>query len=352
VLTSSDIKRRALALGFDLCGISPVDTFPELGALPSWLRRGYAGTMTYLNRTARVRADVRRILPSARSVVMVACNYNVERPYSTEIADPREAIIARYAWGEDYHHVMARRLDALLAWMETERGAGFEGRRYVDSGPVQERVYAQHAGLGWIGKNACLINPEIGSWILLGEVISNLDLDPDAPGVEQCGRCGLCLEACPTGALVAPHVLDARRCLSYLTIELGGSVPDARRSEAGARVFGCDVCQDVCPWNGTAARSECREWMPRPGLDRRQLLDLWSTCDADLSDLVSQSALERPGLPGLRRNLAVALGNSGDPAAAGALAPDQLARRRHDSPSLCDPRVAEHAAWAAKRLRR
>ncbi len=351
MLTSADIKRQALTLGFDLCGVAPAGHLPELDALPVWLRRGYAGTMTYLNRTAKVRADVRRILPSARSVVMTACSYNVDRPYSTEVADSREALVARYAWGDDYHDVMGRRLDALLEWMRGEAGTGFDARRYVDTGPVQERVYAQHAGLGWIGRNTCVINPEIGSWVVLGAIVSNAGLEPDAPALDQCGSCQLCLEACPTGALVAPHELDARRCLAYLTIEFGGSVPDAQRSGMGAHVFGCDICQDVCPWNATAPPSSRPEWMPRQALDRPKLLGLWSKSDAELSAAIEDGPLERPGLAGLRRNIAVAIGNSGDADAAPALAPEERSRRAPDSPTLADPRVAEHAAWAAGRLK-
>ena len=350
LLTSADIKRQALALGFDLCGVAPAGNFAELGALVPWLRRGFAGTMTYLNRTARVRSNVRQLLPSARSVVSVACRYDVERPYSTQIRDPSEALIARYAWGDDYHEGVGRRLDDLLEWMGREGGVGFEGRRYVDAGPVQERVYAQHAGLGWIGRNTCVISPELGSWILLGEIVCNLALEPDAPGLDRCGNCTLCLQACPTGALVEPHVLDARRCISYLTIEFKGTIPDIQRGDLGAHVFGCDICQEVCPWNEAAPKTASREWMPRDGLDRPALVDLWLMSDTELAALQDGSAVSRQSVAGLRRNIALALGNTRDPAIAPALAPVELARRSEESPSLADPLVTTHAAWAFTRL--
>lgn len=346
VLTAERVKQRAREEGFDLCGMASAEAFPELRFLREWLDRGYAGEMQYMTRTAARRADVRAMLPSARSVVMLGVVYNVERPYSVERADPREAKIARYAWGDDYHDVIRARLDRLTAWMKEASGGGFEAKAHVDTGPVQERVYAQHAGLGWIGKNTCLINPELGSWLFLAAIVSNAPLEPDAPALDRCGTCTLCLDACPTGALVDPRVLDATRCLSYLTIELRGSIPEGLRQDVGAHVFGCDICQDVCPWNLTPAtgRSEATTWLPRPAFDGARALDLWRRSDEALQTLLEGSALARAGLRGLRRNLAVALGNSGDGAALAALN-DQF-----EAPSAADPLVAEHVAWARARL--
>jgi epoxyqueuosine reductase len=315
MLASGDVKALAAAAGFDLCGIAPAAAFPELGLFRPWLARGYAGTMGYLPRTARAREDVRRVLPTARSVIVTATVYNVERPYSVESVDPGEAIISRYAWGDDYHVVIARRLDALIAAMRERHGEPFEARAYGDTGPVQERVYAQYAGVGWVGKNGCLISPTRGSWIFLSEILCSLPLEPDAPAFDQCGECRLCLEACPTGAIVEPRVVDARLCLSYLTIELKGAIPEPLRRPLGRRVFGCDVCQDVCPWNQQPATSEAPEWQPRPGLDRPRLADLWRRRDGDLAELVRGTAMTRPGIDGFRRNLAVAIGNSSDPEA-------------------------------------
>src|SRR5690349_4456627 len=275
-LTSATVKARALDLGFDLCGIAPVAAFPELKFLADWLARGYAGEMQYLARNADRRADVREVLPSARSVIVTATNYNTARPYSVAESDPARARVSRYAWGDDYHDVIKRRLDALVEWMRAEHAADtsegdgsngadagdavvsaapFDARAYVDTGPVQERVYAQYAGVGWIGKNTCVINPDLGSWIFLGEIICSLPLETDAPSFDQCGSCTECLKACPTGALVAPGELDSNRCISYLTIEHRGDLPADMTRAIGTHVYGCDICQDVCPWNLQAAAS-------------------------------------------------------------------------------------------------
>ena len=222
MLTSETIKQRAREIGFELCGIAPAEAFPELAFLRHWINRGYAGTMAYLPRTADRRSDVRRVVPSARTVIMVGASYNDGHPYSTERHDPTSGEVARYARRADYHDVLGRRLDSLVAWMREQHPHPFEARAYVDTGPVQERVYAQYAGLGWIGKNTCLINPDTGSWILLGAIICSLPLEPDAPALDQCGTCTLCLEACPTGAFVAPHVLDATRCICISPLNIGG----------------------------------------------------------------------------------------------------------------------------------
>ncbi len=235
-MSPDDVKQRAAELGFDVCGIAPAANHRELAFLQEWLARGYAGEMHYLHRTANRRGDVRQVMPSARSVICLGTVYNTDRPYSTEIAGQSPALIARYAWGDDYHEVIQQRMDSLVAWMRERSGAAFEARAYVDTGPVQERVYAQYAGLGWIGRNTCLINPDVGSWLFLSEIICSLSLDPDPPALDQCGSCRLCLDSCPTGALVDSHVLDSTRCLSYLTIELKGAIPIADREPSRLRV--------------------------------------------------------------------------------------------------------------------
>jgi len=312
MLTSSTIKDKARGLGFDLCGIAPAGDLPELTFFREWLDRGYAGEMTYLHRSAERRADVRNVLPSARTVVVTATNYNTDRPYSTECADAARAHVARYAWGDDYHDVIGGRLDALLSWMRHEAAEPFEARAYVDTGPVQERVYAQHAGIGWIGKNTCVINPEIGSWIFLGVIICSLPLEVDLAALDRCGTCTLCLEACPTGAIVAPGVLDSNRCISYLTIELRGDIPEAMRAAIGTHIYGCDICQEVCPWNATPPRSPDRAWQPRSVWDRVDLLTLAGCTDDELADSLRGSAMRRTRVQGLRRNLDTALGNACD----------------------------------------
>jgi epoxyqueuosine reductase len=337
VISSASIKAKARELGFDLCGIAPAESFVELSFFEEWLRQGYAGEMSYLARSADKRADVRRVLPGARSVIVTGTVYNTARPYSTECADRESALIARYAWGDDYHDVLKARLDALVDWMRDVSTVPFESRTYVDTGPVQERVYAQYAGLGWIGKNTCLINPQLGSWLFLSEVICTLALEADQPVLDQCGSCTLCLEACPTRAIVEPHVLDSTRCLSYLTIELRGAIPQEHRAALDNHIYGCDICQDVCPYNQTAPRSSDPAWQPRPALDLPKLIDLWRMPDAQLRQAVKGSAMTRAKLTGLRRNLAVAIANTRDAAALAAIdgAPDEC-------PSAADPIVREH----------
>lgn len=271
------LLERARALGFDLCGVAPATEFPELVWSREWLARGYAGEMHYLEDPRRQSLD--RVLPGVRSVIVCALNYNTSHPHSTE-TDARESgneprgWICRYAWGDDYHHVLGRKLDALLADLRARpdlfgaRTEPFDARAYVDTGPVLERVAAKYAGLGWLGKNTCLINEKLGSWLFLGVILTTLNLAPtlgpaEAPPPDLCGNCRLCLEACPTGALVEPYVMDARRCISYLTIELSGSIPEDLRAPMGRHVFGCDICQDVCPWNRSAPGSPLPEFQPR-----------------------------------------------------------------------------------------
>jgi len=310
VVSSESVKRRARELGFDLCGIAPAAAFPELRFLRHWIDRGYAGTMAYLPRTAERRSDVRRVVPSARSVIMTGTVYNTHKPYSTERDDPARGEVARYAWGPDYHDVLGGRLEALLAWMRQEHPQPFDARAYVDTGPVQERVYAQYAGLGWIGKNTCVINDEAGSWILLAEIICSLPLEPDPPALDQCGSCTLCLEACPTDAFVGPHVLDATKCISYLTIEYRGDIPEHHRAAVGNHVFGCDICQEVCPWNGAPAMAREGNWSPDHEMSTPSLLELSRRSDEELAAAIAGTPLTRAGVTGLRRNIAVALQNS------------------------------------------
>jgi epoxyqueuosine reductase len=310
MLSVPDLKAKAQAVGFDACGIAPAAAHPELRFFDEWLARGYAGEMGYLARSAARRADVRRVMPSAKTVIVTATVYNTDRPYSTECASADRAHIARYAWGDDYHRVIAKRLDALVAWMHRSWPEPFEACAYVDTGPVQERVYAQHAGIGWIGKNTCVINPEAGSWILLGEILCSLPLAVDPPATDQCGTCTLCLEACPTEAIVAPGVLDSRRCISYLTIEKRGDIPDGMRADIGTHVYGCDICQEVCPWNQAAPTSADPAWQPRPAWDARRVIDLCQTPDADVQAALRGSSMKRAKLSGLRRNLAVARENA------------------------------------------
>jgi epoxyqueuosine reductase len=302
MLTSESVKIKARELGFDACGIAPAADHSELQFFTEWLARGFAGSMAYLSRSAERRRDVRHVLPSAQSVIVTGTVYNTDRGYSVACRDPERAHVARYAWGDDYHDVLAARLDALIGWMRDRHPEPFEARPYVDTGPVQERVYAQHAGVGWIGKNTCVIHPELGSWLFLAEIICSLPLDPDVPAFDQCGTCTLCLDACPTRALVAPGVLDATRCISYLTIEHRGDIPEELAADVGTHVFGCDICQEVCPWN--------QRWQPRPAWDARSVSELTVLSDEELDEALKGSAMSRAKRAGIRRNVEISMSNS------------------------------------------
>lgn len=338
-----ELTAKAADLGFDLCGISRAESHPKLDRLPEWIALGRAGEMQYLADSAQERLDVRHSLKSARSVISVAVVYNTEHPYSAQGVAEGHVAVARYAWGDDYHLVLRTKLRALLQWLQEAAGPGLEAFTCVDDGPVQERVYAEAAGLGWIGKNTCLINQSLGSWLFLGEIVTNLDLEPDSPGVDQCGTCTRCLDACPTEAIAAPYELDASKCLSYLTIEVRGAVEASLRTAIHEQVYGCDICQDVCPWNRRAATSTESSWQPREAFRAPWLLDLCRMSDDEWVDALKGSAMKRAGLHRLRRSLAYAAAYLPGPDRATAL--DAL-RRQPSAESLV---VADAIGWAATR---
>lgn len=349
-LTSSEIKQRAGELGFDACGIAPAAALPELQYLPEWLARGYAGEMLYLHKSAATRADIRQFLPTARSVIVTGTVYSTRPPARDRTtAQPSDAVrVARYAHGEDYHIVLAERLEALVSWMRARSAEAFDAEIFVDKHHVQERVYARHAGIGWIGKNSCVINPELGSWLLLSGIATSLPLASDSPAADQCGSCTLCLDACPTGALVEPHVLDATRCISYLTIELEGPVPDEQRAHVGNHLFGCDICQEVCPWNLAPAVTEDPAWQPR-ARDGARASDLWQRTDQELHGYVRGSAMTHTSLARLRRNLALVIGNSGDRSLASVL--DRPGRGVRNAAHSANTEVVQDAVrWAKAAL--
>ena len=298
-LTGS-VKALALELGFDLVAVGPA-TPPEHGAaLRRWVEAGHAGTMGYLERRLEERLEPERVLPGARTAVCVALNY-----YQGEPGDPSWRPVARYAWGCDYHDVIGPRLERLAAHL-TE-AAGARSRGYVDTGPVLERDLAARAGLGWIGKNTMLLHPALGSWFFIGVLLTTAELVSDAPLADRCGSCRACLDACPTAAFVAPYVLDSRRCISYLTIEHRGDIdPDLHRDMTGWQ-FGCDICQDVCPWNRKAPATRHPEFLPRtayPGAEALSRMD-----DASILEMFRDTALLRAKPPGLRRNALIYLEN-------------------------------------------
>ena len=344
-LTAEAVKRRALEAGFDLCGISRAERHPKLARLESWIAAGRAGDMAYLADSALERADAREALPTARSVISLAVVYNTGTPQTGTAEHAGRALIARYAQGQDYHEVIRRRLRALLAWLAETAGPGVEAFTCVDDGPVQERVFAEQAGIGWIGKNTCVINPQLGSWIFLAEILTSADLTPDAPAVDQCGTCTRCLEACPTGALVAPYDLDATRCLSYVTIEQRGWVEEEMREAIGPRIYGCDICQEVCPWNRRAAESDDPAWAARPEFASAALVDLCRWPDEQWHRLLRGSAMKRAGLRRVRRTLALSAVHLAQAEATAALA----ALESH--PSAAQPEVADAIGWAWARLR-
>ena len=300
------IKAEAYALGFDLCGIATLGAAETAPHFDDWLARGFAGEMYYLRRWADRRRDPRLAARGMRSAVVVALDYGGAEPPGP---------VARYARGRDYHRVMRERLRALRAAIARLAGGPVRMRAFSDTGPILERDLARRAGLGWFGKNAMLINPERGSCFVIGGVLTELDLEPDAPfESEHCGTCTRCLDACPTRAFVGPKVLDATRCLSYLTIELRGDIPEALRAAVGERLFGCDVCQDVCPWNerfGRPARGPDFVASAFVGTkDARTLAaGILAMSDAALAAAVAESALARATPAGLRRNAAVVLAN-------------------------------------------
>ena len=404
----SQLKQQALETGFDLAGVAPLDVWKDLDFARKWVEQGFGGEMHYLENPKR--HDPRLVLPSAQSVVCVGLIYNAPLPYSTEAAAvsppagteaapastggapfPR-AWISRYAWGKDYHQIMRARLEKLRASIE-DLAPGVETRVYVDTGPVVERAFARYSGIGWTGKNTCLINPAKGSWFFLGVILTSLALEPDLPAPDRCGSCTRCLDACPTGALTRPYVMDASRCIAYLNIELKGSIPEKYREQIGSNVFGCDICQDVCPWNRShpsdissqpsavssqnaqkgfgrtgAATTALPEFQPMeitlpassdirdtesngetdpPSPRRFSLFNppldmLAELSEEDFRRALAPSPVKRPKYRGWLRNLCVVMGNSGDRR----FIPKLEELSLHE-----DPIVREHAEWALRRLK-
>jgi epoxyqueuosine reductase len=366
---SARIKEEAQRLGFEIVGISPVRPPRHEQSFASWLRNELHGELAYMERTEALRRDPKNLVPWAESLVSVAMNYFKPLPRpgsapgnrapasesaaltagfkpgptntrSSDLPGPK-GWISRYAWGDDYHDVMKGNLDALVQAIRSFYDQPFEARAFVDSGPVLERDFAATAGIGWIGKNTHLISPKKGSWFFLGELFLSIPLAYDRPIRDRCGRCDLCLKACPTGAFVGPYVLDARRCISYLTIELKGFIPRRLRPLVGDHVFGCDICQEVCPYNVKAKPTREASFEPRPGLYAPELISLLSMSDDEFRERFRGSPILRARRRGFLRNIAVALGNSRDPRAIPALI---------DALEDAEPLVRGHAAWALGRI--
>jgi epoxyqueuosine reductase len=382
--TTNWISERARQLGFAMAGVARADKFPELARQQEWLERGYSGEMRYLSDARR--SDPQAALPGIQSVIVCAWTYNTEHARTeqawadlndtTQTSAPR-GWISRYAWGDDYHDVLREKLQLLLDDLRDQHPQPFEGRIYADTGPINERVLAKHAGLGWLGKNTLLLNERMGSFFFLGVILTTLDLQPtvgmsDVPPADRCGTCCKCIDACPTDALVEPYVMDARKCISYLTIELRGPIPEQLREPMGQHIFGCDICQDVCPWNRHAPVTYTKEFQPRsfahgptPAEEKELSLDVKSVASpetlflprlewlaslrqSDFTEMFRGSPIKRTKWQGLIRNVCIALGNS--------KLPDDLAAFRRISSVLTrlaassDPVIAASAQWTISRI--
>jgi len=373
VILAEQIKAEAARLGFSLCGMTSALPPPHHRHYAQWLAEGKAGEMLYLHRQEPKRGDLSLILPGVKSVVCVALNYSPETgmapnpspvpgegsmigqgsaalnsyPSPTEWGQgsalvPGVGVIARYARFDDYHDTLWARLEALLAFIQSQ-SPGANGKVYCDTGPITERDLAMRAGLGWIGKHTNLISRKLGNWFFLGEILLDIELPADSPETTHCGTCTRCIPACPTGAITGPYQLDARRCISYLTIELKGSIPEDLRPLIGTRIYGCDDCLAVCPWNKFAVRSNDPAVQPRADLTAPDLLALLALDDEAFREKFKNSPVKRTKRRGLLRNVCVALGNLGDPAAIPALT--------HAAESDPEPLVREHALWAIARIK-
>ena len=372
MILAEQIKAEAARLGFSLCGMTSALPPPHHRHYAQWLAEGKAGEMLYLHRQEPKRGDLSLILPGVKSVVCVALNYSPETgmapnpspvpgegsmigqgsaalnsyPSPTEWGQgsalvPGVGVIARYARFDDYHDTLWARLEALLAFIQSQ-SLGANGKVYCDTGPITERDLAMRAGLGWIGKHTNLISRKLGNWFFLGEILLDIELPADSPETTHCGTCTRCIPACPTGAITGPYQLDARRCISYLTIELKGSIPEDLRPLIGTRIYGCDDCLAVCPWNKFAVRSNDPAVQPRADLTAPDLLALLALDDEAFREKFKNSPVERTKRRGLLRNVCVALGNLGDPAAIPA-----LTHAAETDPELL---VREHASWAIARI--
>lgn len=340
---SQRIKDFALAQGCDLVGIAPVAAFREMDYFPRWLEQGYDAEMGYLRRQLPKRLDPRQILPAAQSVIVVGVNYHTDHPLTSEVQSKTRGWISRYAWGEEYHEVIGEKLKNFHEFLEKEIGGQYEGRYYVDTGPVLDRVFAKYAGIGWFGKNTCIINQQVGSWLFLGEIITNIVLQPDTPPPDRCGTCRRCLEACPTEAILEPYVLDSNRCISYLTIEHRGAIAEDLRPAMGNHLFGCDICQDVCPWNRKAPNTDEAAFEPRPGNLAPGLEEIAVLDEPAFRARFRKSPIKRAKWRGLLRNALIAIGNSGEPA---------LLHVVEKYVEHADVVVRETARWAATRLQK
>jgi epoxyqueuosine reductase len=339
---ADNIKNEAHRLGFSLAGVTTPDPPPHWTAYQHWLSMGRNGSMDYLADPRR--ADPRLVLPECHSILMLAMCYPNPGSALQDNGLRPAGRIAAYAWGNDYHLVLPERLEKLASFIEAQVGRSVQYRWYTDTGPLLERDFAQRAGLGWIGKNTCLIHPKIGSFFVLAEILLGIELDPDAPfSVDRCGTCTRCITACPTGCILSDRTLDARRCLSFLTIENKNEIPLDLRPQLGNRIFGCDICQQVCPWNRLAGQEIDPAFIARQGLPGPDLIIELGLGSKEFNQKFKDNPVLRSKRRGYLRNVAVALGNSGTPEALPAL---EKILQDHE------PLVREHAAWASQQIRK
>ncbi len=336
------IQAHAHELGFELVGIIPAARSETITRYRQWVKNGYAGEMHYLEKHLPLKTDVRQLLAEAKSVISLAMNYYTVDPPKALAEDPERGQISRYAWGDDYHELIRKRLLALVQFIKQAAEAELKTRVCVDTAPVIEREYAQKAGIGWIGKNTNLIHWQSGSWYFLSEILVSVALESETPTLRgSCGTCTRCIEECPTDAIIEPNLLDSRLCISYLTIELKESIPKQLRPKMGSLIFGCDICQEVCPWNSKAVSTPEPGFHPRDGNLAPKLLSLIGMTQQEFSRRFKGSPIKRAKRRGFLRNVLVAIGNWGDrravPALKSALADDE-------------PLIRSHAAWALGRI--
>jgi epoxyqueuosine reductase len=347
LLTSQKIKEKALKLGFDLVGITAVKPSKHLDSFESWLKQGYSGQMIYLEKGLEKRKDPNLVLKGAKSMICCALLYYTKE--KENFHDTDYGLISNYAWGKDYHKVLLEKLEALEKFIKLEIDPKAQTKSYVDTGPILERSYAQEAGLGWIGKNTCLINPKIGSWFFLGEILTDLVLTPNTPfTTDHCGTCTRCLDACPTQAFKSPGVLDATSCISYLTIEHRGSIPKEKRAGIGNHLSGCDICQEVCPHNQRPVPTSVNDFYPREilnqdGVGKISLEQIAQFTSEDFQSLFLESPIKRLKYEGLLRNAIIAMGNSENLKFARTL---EVMKER-----IKDPMLQEHIDWALAKLK-
>ena len=334
------IRQRAAELGFDDCRFTTATPPASAEKFQGWLAGKQNGEMAWLERNAEKRIEPQKVLAEAKSLIALAVSYQVENPQSA-IRNPQSGVVARYAQFKDYHDVIGEKLKALTQFINELGGADTRSLWYVDTGPILERDLAQRAGIGFVGKHTNLISRKLGNWIFLAEILTTLELEPDAPEKNHCGKCSRCISACPTNAITAPFELDARKCISYLTIELKGAIPLEFRKAIGNRIYGCDDCLAACPWNKFAREGNLMKPHARPDLASPDLIELLQLDDAGFKLRFAGTPMLRTKRRGLLRNVCVALGNVGDKTALPA-----LEKTLHDQ----EPLIVEHARWAIQEI--